>query len=353
MSNGINATATQDFKITPIESAENITKFEIEPPSQLTTIPVAIFDTFPNLEDLCLNSAGINNLTSDRFENATNLLNIYLKGNSIESIPTAVFANASKLETLDLSENRIETVAENSFEGLVFLNTLDLSNNNITLLKRHTFSGAPKLAYLHLVFNLIEAIEEGAFDLPNLSEIYLKSNRIQNLPASVFAQTPFLKEVDLGNNRLASVGEIFKNCSELHTIALGSNIIKDVNLSSFSLLPSLAYLSLENTGVRLSDAANVTEKSNSSVVYLNLSSNNLSDPDIFRKLTMFGRLEELQLVNNNFSEFNDHKEIAKWFPNFYYLVVVDNYNLVGKWMKENGDIFRIMNITTVLNYDID
>lgn len=350
----VSATTEKDFVIEAIENAADITKFEVKTASQLKIMPTQIFQMFPNLEDLLLNSAEIKDLTADRFVNATNLINLYLNFNKLENITAGVFPIASKLEEIHMASNHIKFVQPKSFENLTYLNTIDLQNNSIEIIHQNTFAGLQSLTFLYLNMNCIKVIERDAFNLSNLRELYLSQNKIRELPANIFVQSPKLKEIDLEGNQLIGIDNIFENCSELHTIALGNNpLFLDLNLTKFSTYPSLVYLSLENTGINITAIGEPTIRSSSSkVVFLNLSSNNLSDPDIFKRLTIFNKLEELQLVNNNFTHFNDPQEFKTWFPNLEYLPIINNQNqLLSKWILNNTDNFRKSNIRTILNYD--
>lgn len=304
----LNVSSEADFRITAldIEASQKITMLIVNVSSlRLKIFPTSIFTVFPSLEHIVLASVGITSIGGVHFVNASNLTNLNLQNNSIQTLPARLFVNTSKLEVINLSANRIEM------------------------------------------------IDAATFDLPALQELYLQKNRIKHLPKSVFARLPHLKELDLECNQLTQIGSALADVSHtLHTLGLGNNRLADVALRDFSTYPALTYLSLENTGINLAPTTSTTaQHSNSSLVYLNLSSNNLSSPDILEELKIFGNLVELQLVNNNFSYFNNLTEWKSWFPALNYLPVIDNNALLCEWIATHIDQFRNMEIQPIVNYD--
>lgn len=352
ISGAIIVDSDKDFQIIDITGGDVIHKLEfISPASRLTILPQAIFNHFPNLQELQLNSVGITALSPDRFENASSLLNLHLRNNLLHVLQSKLFAKATKLEVIDLANNRIETIEDNAFNDLEFLQWLDLSNNSISSIQPKAFCGAISLSFLALGSNQIATIGATALDLLNLKELYLEQNRLKKLPSDIFSKLSHVREIILEGNELTHIGDLFKNCTDLHTLGLGNNPIVDLKLIEFSTHLSLAYLSLENTGINVTAHAPIEAQcNNSNVVYLNLSSNNLSDPDIFKWLTIFGKLEELQLVNNHFTHFNHLADLKTWFPALNYLPVIDN-KFLCHYIIEHAADFRNMKIKAIVNYD--
>lgn len=328
--------------IAPLDHAHLVTRFEIAPVSNLKIFPKQVFQSFPHLEAVTLNSANIRSLATNTFENATNLKDLHLKLNKLTKLSKSIFKNAVKLQQLDLSGNEISVIEDDAFNGLKQLRTLKLNGNQLKILKTRTFIDLDNLEYLHLYSNRLETIESGALNLPQLTEAFFGNNRLRVLPDDLFNNTPKLEVTELSSNRLIRIGDAFNDCHKIYSLNLESNEIKDIDLKKFAKMQSLSSLSLNNTNFHFPDelptAENITVTS-SSLESLNLGNNNLTNPDIFQHLIMFPELQRLYLYNNNFHSFDAANDIKQILPKLNTLDLIGN-KLIVEWIRHNYDILR-------------
>lgn len=340
----------EDLVIVPMDHSHMVTRFEIAPVSNLKKFPTIIFDAFPHLTAVTLNSANIYSLAPATFEKALNLKDLHLKLNKITKLTKFLFKNAEKLEQLDLSGNEISTIEDDSFGGLKNLRTLKLNGNRLKALKSRTFTGLDNLEYLHLYSNRLDRIESKALDLPQLTEAFFGFNRLRSLPADLFAGAPNLEVTEFSNNRLTSIGGVFIDCHKIYFLNLENNPIEHIGLVDFARMRSLSSLSLNSTQLKFSDEPPVKSNlsaTSASLESLNLGNNNLSDANIFQHLIMFPELQRLYLYNNQFSGFSNASEIKNALPKLNTLDLIGN-NLIINWLRDNYDTFRRLNINILI-----
>lgn len=326
----------------PLNHAKLVVRFEIGPVSNLKKFPRVVFQEFPHLEAVTLNSANIESLAPNSFDNATNLKDLHLKLNKLTELPTSIFKNATHLRQLDLSGNEIATIEDDAFNGLKELQILKLNGNRMKSLKQRTFSGLDNLEYLHLYSNRLETIESGALSLPMLTEVFFGNNRLRVLPHDLFVAAPKLEVTEFGSNNLMYIGDAFDHCHKMYSLNLENNPIEDIDLMKFSRMQSLSSLSLNNTNFAFDmdapTAENITATSHT-LESLNLGNNNLSNSNIFHYLGMFPELQRLYLYNNRFEMFHDASEIKHFLPKLNTLDLIGNRLIVG-WLRENYEILR-------------
>lgn len=338
----IDLPANEELTILPLDHARLVVRFEIGPMSNLKKFPRVVFQAFPHLEAVTLNSANIQSLAPNSFDNATNLKDLHLKLNKLTKLPTSIFKNATHLQQLDLSGNDITTIEDDAFSGLGRLRILKLNGNRLKSLKRHTFNGLDSLEYLHLYSNRLETIESGALSLPMLTEVFFGNNRLRVLPHDLFAAAPKLEVTEFVNNNLMYIGDAFNDCHQMYSLNLENNPIEDIDLMKFARMHSLSSLSLNNTNFAFdmdpSQAENITATSHT-LESLNLANNNLSNSNIFHYLGMFPELQRLYLYNNKFESFHDASEIKQFLPKLNTLDLTGNRLIIG-WLRDNYEILR-------------
>lgn len=341
-----------DLIIAPMDHAHLVTRFEIAPVSNLRRIPKTIFETFPHLEAVTLNSANIKSLTPSTFENASALIDLHLKMNKIMKLHRSLFVHAPNLETLDLSGNEISSIEDEAFSGLSKLRTLKLNGNRLKVLKTRTLYGLESLEYLHLYSNKLATIESQALNLPKLTEVFFGNNRLRTLPDDLFSMAPNLEITEFSNNRLTHIGDAFVNCHKVYSLGFENNPIEDIDLAKFARMQSLSSLSLNCTNFKFPDELPAKDNNGSSVVVstslesLNLANNNLSNANIFEYLIMFPEIQRLYLYNNKFTEFQNPNEIKNILPKLNTLDLIGN-ELIANWLRDNSDIFKRMNINVM------
>ncbi|XP_073410570.1 toll-like receptor 5 isoform X1 [Dendrobates tinctorius] len=222
--------------------------------SYISELPSDIFSVFPSLLSLDLSSSQINQISPGAFSGLTQLISLNMSGNLIGEITRNSFSSlsSSPLITLDLSSNHIGVIQYQALNSLISLDSLSLRDNALT--------------------------EIPLVELLGLQFVSLKQNRISS-PVGLTSFCPNCTFVDLSSNRmtdLRSLWEILKLRS-LKQLLLGSN--------------ELSWCS-----------PNTTKLFNSSLLYLDLSDNDLGQvwnhgqcSDIFIPLAS---LETLNLAKN-------------------------------------------------------
>ncbi|KAG4079677.1 hypothetical protein HA402_009063 [Bradysia odoriphaga] len=279
---------------------------------EIDYIPTAIFVKFPRLRELRL-SNGIRTIDKEVFTNATELLTLELPGNNLKVLPDEVFSRATSLRQIHLCSNEITVIKSGAFSQLPNLVMLDLSSNFIETIRDDTFSYIKSLQVLDLNNNEISTIDENAFKMPNLQLLLLSKNKIQILSDKMFAVAPRLSYLELISTNLQQVNNALKNLPELLTLHLNDNDqVEDLYLQDFIQLPQLQGLSLRNTSVKLSnDLTNMT--SSSHLLHLDLSHNNITDANIFYKLTAFTELQQVNLEHNAMAQLEGLELIGDHF----------------------------------------
>lgn len=130
---------------------------------------------------------------------------------NITSPELAVIESASGMEKRNQTNDDVEILIASSLNihffprGLekVFKNLIKvwLPNNEIKEIHKEDLKPLPKLEYLDLKYNKIEAIEDGLFDYnPKLRIINLKGNKISRIAENVFSNLTGLLYLDLSEN---------------------------------------------------------------------------------------------------------------------------------------------------------
>lgn len=307
-----------------------------------------IFNIISNQQQLNAASLNITELRPSYFENGCNLTDIDLTFNKIEVIPKSVFVSLSSLVFLTLSFNKIQIIEDHALEGLLELEVLHLFNNKIKTLTKFAVTDATNLEKLAMPGNQLETIEEGALNLPKLTDLYVENNRIKTLPSDLCISLPKLSTIYLESNLVSHIGQAFEKCDKLEILYLNDNIIQDVDIKSFARMKKLKGLILSHNNFTLpTEEANSSPSVNSSLIELTLIQNRLSDPSdpsIFRKLAMFNNLKYIFLQANEFTHLEHAEEIAQLMPQLRSINVHNNTRM-AKWIKENVGTFQRFNIT--------
>lgn len=318
---------------------QNASYFRIGTSSKIDRIPTEIFKIFPELKHFRL-STGIKALNTTSFANARKLEFADLKKNKLKLIPSHVFLKAENLVEIDLSENVIEEIENFSFEYLKMLEIIYLQNNKIKILRRFLFDGATHLKVLQLENNKIETIESGAFDLPELKSLFMAHNKVKSLPDFLFNAALNLYAVDFKSNRLTQISDVFSVCHKLSALILDENQIEDIDLNKLANLPALVQLSLRHSGFRLPADSTVRSQaaSISRLTFLDLSENQLDDPNVVRYISnLFDDLEELNLENNLFTHIDGLTKLRQFLPQL-------------KVLHLNGNKFKCSSLYETLTY---
>ncbi|XP_030063277.1 podocan isoform X2 [Microcaecilia unicolor] len=200
-----------------------------------------------------------------------------LQNNQIEEIPPEELSRLYRLETLNLQNNRLTSkgLPEDLFEHLESLNYLYLANNKLTL--------APKF----LPSTLVSAD--------------LAANYLTKIYGLTFGQKPELRSVYLHNNKLADAGlpdQMFNGSDNVEILIMSSNFLKYVPKS---LPPKLYKLHLKNNRLEKIPKGAFAHLTDLRELYLqsNCLTNEGMDNETFWKLSS---LEYLDLSGNNLTQ---------------------------------------------------
>lgn len=348
----MNLTDGEKLFIQNADHRDKVTHFTWRSVSSVKSVPKVIFQAFPNM-DICDLSIGIENLAPDSFENAGKIKTLVLIKNRIRAVPTGVFVHATNVETLQIEYNNIERIEDYAFRGMDSLLTVSLNVNDVTIIGRYTFVGAPNLQQIDITYNDIETIESGAFDLPKLKTLNLGSNSLKTLAIDLFDHAPLLTTIDVNGNNLNTVPAAFFGSNVIDHLDMSWNPMNDAKLSDFLKVKKLVTLSLQNVGIIWPTSTdNWDEPSESLLAELNLDFNKLSNPDILKFVSMFGRLEKLELSNCKLTHIKYINEFKERFPNITE-VHVDYNEMDCEWVRDTVPILEAVEVELITGDDED
>ncbi|KFO58612.1 Podocan, partial [Corvus brachyrhynchos] len=196
--------------------------------------------------------------------------------NQIEEIFPEELARLYRLETLNLQNNRLTSkgLPEEAFEHLENLNYLYLANNKLTVAPKflpNTLISADFAAnYLTKIYGLTFGQK------PNLRSVYLHNNKLSDagLPDNMFNGSNNVEILIMSSNFLKYVPKNLPPA--LYKLHLQSNKLEKIPKGAFSELAGLRELYLQNNYLSNEGMDNETFWKLSSLEYLDLSSNNLS-----------------------------------------------------------------------------
>lgn len=219
------------------------------------------------------------------------IVHLSLDNNKLTEINN--FAALENLKILSASKNCITTFPEELCE-LKSLTVLNLSMNRITTLP-NTMSKLQSLTILKLSSNLFSSIPKVIFELVNLEYLDMRHNNIVSIPESIrFLQE--LKSLLLSDNLLTSVPKEICFLTNLESLRLHNNKI--------TTIPN-------------------------------------------EIICLWGKLKELMLWRNNFSEelqFMMNSKIDDLFEKIRFNIRVMFEKQVEKWNEDTGDLFNSRNI---------
>lgn len=326
--------------------------FTIPSHSKVSVMPSGIFTRFLKIKRLRA-STGLKSIRKEDFSNANVLKKLELQDNKLEIIPREVFSEAVNLEKIDLRYNQITSIEDYAFIGLSDLEYIWLQHNNLTSLKRNTFAGAEDLETIGLNNNQISSIEDGTFVLPDLKSLYLWENSIHSLSDDLFVGAPKLSHLSLSQNGLTHIGQSLYKLNKLKTLLLDDNKVEDMDFASFAKMPKLKTLSLKNTGFSFEKLPDTPASLISSVTYLDISNNGLSNSDILNRLERLGlvNLKRLNLDGNLFTDIEGIEKIKQRFPQLVQLGLSDN-KLTCEWIQTSVKVLASQNISVLNNYRV-
>ncbi|KAG4067525.1 hypothetical protein HA402_005297 [Bradysia odoriphaga] len=287
-------------------------------------IPSVLFRRFPDIK-IASFAPDVKAISKVDFRDAKNLVYLKLDGNHLKVVPREVFASATKLDTVDLRSNAITDVEDYAFSGAPDLNCVRLSKNNLTIIRTYAFAGALKLARIELEENQIAVVEEGAFDIPTLTQLFFESNRMKQLPDNIFRNAPNLAFAYFGGNGMTEIGQAFFNLKSLRAVGFRHSQLKDVDLYAFvKSNPNLQGIYLEESGFQFPSVPTQGEPFKNKLRYLYLTNNSISNTNVLEHLDAFENLQYLDIAFNNIQQIDGMETIKQKFPKFKSLLYPGN-----------------------------
>jgi len=179
----------------------------------------------------------------------------------------------------------VSTCSKRAFEGLLQLLTLNLSSNGIQQLQNDIFIGLPSLRNLDLSFNSLTKLDNktnGVLDdLLSLETLDLSHNRISFVTKKTFPSHQYipynLRNLNLSylnNNQLDKLFQLPISLNELH---FSHNQLTEIPAGTWPVMNSLIYLDLSHN--QLGDSLNGLSFTGLLVVQrLKLQNNGISQP---------------------------------------------------------------------------
>ncbi|XP_041134278.1 podocan-like [Polyodon spathula] len=199
-----------------------------------------------------------------------------LQNNQINKITLEELSRLDRLETLNLQNNRLTSdgLEDEAFELLDSLQYLYLANNKLTAAPKYL---PPSLVSADFAANQLTRIYPYTFGQKSgLKSVYLHNNKLTDagMPDEMFNGSDSLEELILSSNFLKYVPKNLP--SALHRLHLRNNKLEKIPKGAFNSLSKLRELYLQNNHLSNAGMDNETFYYLNSLVYLDLSYNNLS-----------------------------------------------------------------------------
>ncbi|XP_020621394.1 insulin-like growth factor-binding protein complex acid labile subunit [Orbicella faveolata] len=211
------------------------------------------FEKTPNLVKLFLHSNRILGIGEEDLWMLSKLNELFLSANKLvnSSVHPEAFRNLTKLSVLHLDWNKFHYVplAIQGKSRLPSVDSLDVRGNSFTYILKGTFAGLDKLRYLHMQYNKIVTIENGAFN-ENIKHIHMQGNRFNFKHENQFTNLTKLTELGLRDNQIRTIPDTaFHGLKSLNYLDLGKNKIGRILKVSFRDLAKVATLDLDQNEI--------------------------------------------------------------------------------------------------------
>lgn len=177
--------------------------------SHVAVLPKEVFDQFPFLTHLQLQSTALTEIKINSFAKASQLMTLNLQMNELTEIGDATFDGAKNLIKLELAFNLIENISPRAFNAVPELQFLNLASNKISVLHPKTF-----------------------FELTNLKSLLLFKNLLKYLDSQLFIKNTELRSLNLNNNQLDEL-ELKLASSNMDDLNVIGNSLWKVSLYRF------------------------------------------------------------------------------------------------------------------------
>lgn len=199
---------------------------------------------FPNLTDISISGAQLENLQPKCFAALPKLNSLSLIANDLVIIPREVFDNLT-ISYLSLQKNRIQIIRKNAFNNMPSLHELDLSHNILAYIDGDWFSNCG-IKVIDLSSNVLSEIPIGAFrNLKTLQFINLNKNRIKFLNENSFKGLTNLYWLTLETNKMKEIyNGTFRDQKNMRFLQLGSNKLKCLSDDTLNSIVDGSYVVL-------------------------------------------------------------------------------------------------------------
>lgn len=220
--------------------------------SVLRIIPLQIFDQFPNLQQILIHNAGLQELNAP-WRNCGSLTTIRFSNNVLPALPRGIFEYCNNVRTLTLTNSTVQQIDPLAFNSLYSLERLEITQNSVMFLHPDTFEPLQNLTTLMLQNNQLNRLHPRTLTpLRSLSTINLNGNQIERIESATFLNLPLLRTIQLDNN--PDLYEIepfaFAVLPNVDSLSLRGNAITTLNSGSFLTLPTLRTINIRDNNLR-------------------------------------------------------------------------------------------------------
>ncbi|XP_034651599.1 chaoptin isoform X2 [Drosophila subobscura] len=263
----------------------------------LELIETAAFENCINITTLDLSHNRLTNFSRRSFDENTFATTFQLSFNGLTSLSHIPIQNMTGLKVLNASHNNISDIPKNTFPKLYELHTIDVSHNNISIIFNGVFQSLFSLRTVDLSYNSMREIKSSTFGtMPTLLLLDLSHNKLVSVVRGSMAKMTSMRQLYLNNNRLEKLFELPISLNELY---LSHNNISSVPANTWPVMNSLIYLDLSHN--QLGDSLDSQSFTSLLVVQrLKLQSNGISKPPL-EAVAGMSTLQYLYLENNNIS----------------------------------------------------
>lgn len=197
------------------------------------------------------------------------------------------------LRFIDLSNNRLRSVA--ALNRLKFLLTLKLDSNELSTLDLQPLTYLQTLSVSNNRLRSAAGIEQ-----PRLETLNLNHNQIDTCVGLEHTKLPNLVTLEMRENRLTTTAGI--DLPNLKSLFLGMNMI--TKIEDLENMSRLTTLHLRDNKVEVLDGFHESMKQ---LQYINLRTNNISDPLELKKLAVLPMLRALVLLETPIAETDSYR----------------------------------------------
>ncbi|XP_055377992.1 toll-like receptor 3 [Condylostylus longicornis] len=269
--------------------------------NEVSTIENFAFENCANMTLLDLSYNNLTGIDSNVFDSTTYATELQLSYNYFTDMAGIPLHNMTGIKILNATHNFIETIPKNTFPKLYELHTIDLSYNKLNSISNAVFQNLFSLRFLNLSYNEMEEIKSPTFGtLSTLLELNLSHNKLRSIARGGMAKLTSLRNFYLNNNELE---KLFQIPISLTHLDLRFNQIKEIPENTWPRMNSLLYLDLSHNNI----GDNIKSDSFTSLLTLQtlrLNSNGITKT-FYNKLSDLTTLQYLYLEYNNITHLDN------------------------------------------------